>query len=175
MRGRYILLGIGNELNGDDGIGVWLAKNFKSKDWLALDCGTAPENFISVVEKHKPEHLVIVDAAELGLAPGEFRIIPKDKIDSVAIGTHSLPMSLLISYFEAHAENILCIGVQPKSTKPFSRVSKEVKNAGMKIIELLRAKKFTALFVSDANEYTKNCRRRFRSIHFLLLCRRDFD
>lgn len=145
MKRKYILLGIGNEFNGDDGIGVWIAKNFKSKDWLALDCGTAPENFISVIEKHKPKHLVIVDAADLGLAPGEFRIIPKDKIDSASIGTHSLPMSLLISYFEAHAENILCIGIQPKSAKPFSRVSKEVKAAGMEIIGLLSAKKFTAM------------------------------
>lgn len=145
MGRKYILLGIGNELNGDDGIGVWIAKNFKSSDWLALDCGTAPENFISVVEKHKPEHLVIADAAELGLASGEFRIIPKEKIDSVTIGTHSLPMSLLISYLEAHAANVFCIGVQPKSAKPFSRISKEVKAAGLKIIELLKAKKFTAM------------------------------
>ncbi|MEW6070010.1 MAG: hydrogenase 3 maturation endopeptidase HyCI [Candidatus Thermoplasmatota archaeon] len=136
-----ILIGIGNELGGDDYIGSWIAKNFKHRDWLSIDCATAPENFISLIEKRKPCLVVVVDAAELGLAPGEFRIVPKDKLDSVGIGTHSIPLSLLISYLEKYAENVICIGVQPKTTKPFSRISKEVKRAGERIIEILKEQK----------------------------------
>jgi hydrogenase 3 maturation protease len=140
-----ILMGVGSSLRGDDAIGSWVANHLKHRLWLSIDCGTVPENFISVVEKRKPKYLVIVDAAELGLEAGEFRIIPKDKIDSVGIGTHTLPLSLLISEFEKYCENVICIGVEPKATEPFSKLSKEAKRAGEKIIVILKTEKFGSL------------------------------
>ena len=41
----YILMGLGNIWRGDDGVGCFITQNFKSDDWLVLDCGTVPENF----------------------------------------------------------------------------------------------------------------------------------
>ncbi|MDI6855971.1 MAG: hydrogenase maturation peptidase HycI [Candidatus Thermoplasmatota archaeon] len=140
-----ILMGIGNALGGDDAIGPWIAKNFKHRGWLSIDCGTVPENFTSLVKEHRSKYLVIVDAAQLNLAPGEFRVVPKDKIDTFALTTHSLPLSFLISYLEEYAENIICIGVQPKSVRPFSTLSKEVRAGALKIIKILKQKKFDSL------------------------------
>ncbi|GAH57200.1 unnamed protein product [marine sediment metagenome] len=40
---KYILMGIGNTLRGDDGIGSIIAQSFKDHDWLSIDCGVIPE------------------------------------------------------------------------------------------------------------------------------------
>ena len=52
----------------------------KQNDLTVLDCGIAPENYTSVVKQHKPKKLIIIDAVEMGLNPGEIRIVPKEKI-----------------------------------------------------------------------------------------------
>lgn len=43
-----ILLGIGNPLSGDDGVGIYVAEQFKKEGWISISCGTAPENFTGV-------------------------------------------------------------------------------------------------------------------------------
>lgn len=45
----------------------------------------------------KPERLLIVDAADIGLNPGEIRIIdPDDIADMFIMSTHNLPLNFLI-------------------------------------------------------------------------------
>ena len=77
-----ILLGIGNELKGDDGIGNIIAGEFVEDGWFSIQSATVPENFISVIERKNPDNIVLVDASEMDLKPGELRIIPKEKLDS---------------------------------------------------------------------------------------------
>ncbi|MBN2067580.1 MAG: hydrogenase maturation protease, partial [Candidatus Diapherotrites archaeon] len=73
MAVKSVLMGIGNELKGDDGIGNAVAREFQGKGWKPVECETVPENFIAIVKRERPELLVIVDAASMGLAPGQFR------------------------------------------------------------------------------------------------------
>ena len=67
-----ILLGIGNPLNGDDGVGIYVAEQFRKEGWIPLACGTAPENFTGIIRKTRPSCLVLVDAAAMGIFPGEY-------------------------------------------------------------------------------------------------------
>ena len=69
----YLIMCIGNRHGGDDAIGPYVADRLKEKinDFVVLDCGTVPENFTSVVKRHKPRNLIIIDAVEMGLTPGE--------------------------------------------------------------------------------------------------------
>ncbi len=108
-----MLLGIGNNLHGDDGIGNYIALRFHAPGWISLDCGTMPENFTAVVRRHHPEVLVLVDATDLGLKPGEFRSVGEDQIEEVSIGTHNLPLSFLIRYLAESAGQVIFIGIQP--------------------------------------------------------------
>lgn len=137
-------MGIGNILKGDDGVGIYIANKFKKerKDWLVLNCGTAPENFTSEIKREKPQYLVIVDAAELSLKPGEFRIIPKEKISSLGFGTHSMQLSQLISYLKNYAEKIIFIGIQTKNRNYGKGISNELKTSAKKIIEILKKEEF---------------------------------
>ncbi|MBU2565715.1 MAG: hydrogenase maturation peptidase HycI [Candidatus Thermoplasmatota archaeon] len=137
-----ILMGIGNVLKGDDGIGCYIAKNLEEKNWLSLDCGTAPENFTSVIRKNKPEILVIVDAADMGIDAGVFRIVSEEKIENIGISTHNMPLSFLINYLKDSANRIIFIGIQPKTIRDSDKISEKLKKSAEQLKEILREGRF---------------------------------
>ena len=132
-----MLLGIGNNLHGDDGIGNYIASRFRARGWISLDCGTMPENFTAVVRRHHPEMLVLVDATDLGLEPGEFRSVGEDQIEEVSIGTHNLPLSFLIRYLAESAGQVIFIGIQPGHLGDSEGISPAVTAGAEQFIALL--------------------------------------
>ena len=132
---------IGNRDGGDDGIGPHIADTLKidSLGVVVLDCGTTPENYTEVVKRHKPKTLGLIDAADMGLAAGDIRIIPKEKLGSMHISTHGIPLSILIQYLEKEVEHVIFIGIQPQTM--FGEISKPVKKSAEQLIELLKKKK----------------------------------
>jgi len=141
----HILMGLGNIWRGDDGVGCFIAQNFQSNDWLVLDCGTTPENFTSLIRKAQPKYLVMIDAAEMNLEPGEFRMIPPEKIDKFYLSTHNIPLSLLISYLDKWAEKIILIGIQPEKIEDSQRISKKLQDSVRKIMQILKKKEMREL------------------------------
>jgi hydrogenase 3 maturation protease len=132
-----MLLGIGNSLNGDDGVGCYIAKRFKKQGWLAIDCSTVPENYMGVVKRTKPELLVIVDAACMNLPAGSIRILKKEQACSTFWSTHTTPLKEFISAIEQYAKEIVLIGIQPKQTIMPDELSEEVKDAANRVIKAL--------------------------------------
>jgi hydrogenase 3 maturation protease len=132
-----ILLGIGNPLNGDDGAGMLVAGQFRKEGWISLSCGTAPENFTGIIRKTRPDCLVLVDAAAMGLSPGEFRIIPRHKIADVSIGTHQLPLSLLIDFLSDAAGRIVLVGIQPDRVVSGEEISPRVRKGAERLVQVL--------------------------------------
>jgi len=136
-----ILLGIGNPLNGDDGAGIYVAGQFRKDGWLSLSCGTAPENFTGIIRKAHPDCLVLVDAAAMGLSPGEYRVIPRHRIADVSIGTHQLPLSLLIDFLSDSAGQIILIGIQPGVAVAGEEISPRIREGASRLVhELLSGK-----------------------------------
>ena len=138
-------MGIGNTLRGDDGIGSIIARNFKDNDWLSLDCGVAPENFTSIIKKNKPHLVVLIDVVEMDLKPGEFRIIPPEKINTMHLTTHSIPLSFLISYLKTFTREIIFIGIQPKIIDYSTSISPEILKSSQEIIKILKDKKINLI------------------------------
>ena len=134
---KHILLGIGNPLNGDDGVGIYVAEQFRKDGWISLACGTAPENFTGIIRKTRPSCLVLVDAAAMGISPGDYRIIPRDKVEEVSIGTHQLPLSFLIDFVSDLAERITLIGIQPECTGTGEEISLTVRRGADRLLEVL--------------------------------------
>jgi hydrogenase 3 maturation protease len=132
-----ILLGIGNPLNGDDGVGIYVAERFRKDEWIPFACGTAPENFTGIIRKRRPACLILVDAAAMGISPGEYRIIPRDKIEDVSIGTHQLPLSLLIDFLSDSAERIILIGIQPECSASGEEISPAVRKGADRLVYIL--------------------------------------
>ncbi len=128
---------IGNIEGGDDAVGPYIAVKLKN-DFTVLDCGIIPENYTSVVKKYNPENLLIIDAIDMGLAPGEIRIVPKEKIGVMHISTHGIPISVLIGYLEKYVKNIIFIGIQPK--KMSGRLTNAVLESANKLIDMIKKK-----------------------------------
>lgn len=69
-----VVLTVGNSMMGDDGAGPLLAERMTQQplaDWQVIDGGSAPENVVHRVRALQPTRLIIVDAAEMELAPGD--------------------------------------------------------------------------------------------------------
>ena len=133
----YLVMCIGNRDGGDDAIGPYVADKLKN-DFTVIDAGTVPENYTSVVKKHNPKNLIIVDAVDMNLEPGEIRIVPKEKIGVMHISTHGIPISVLIKYLEQHVENIIFIGIQPKVMS--GSLTDIVKKSGDQLAKLVKSK-----------------------------------
>jgi len=156
---KEVLLGIGNILNGDDGIGIYVAEKTSEslketeveskqansadteRDFIIIDCGTTPENFTSIIKKHNPDMLILVDAAEMGLSPGSYRIIPPEKIDIMHFSTHNLPLSIFTSYVSEFCGKIVLIGVQPDRMDVGTGLSSTVRENGDRVANLVIEKR----------------------------------
>jgi hydrogenase 3 maturation protease len=148
FRMKKIVMGIGNELQGDDAVGNAVAEGLKRKennDFISVPCGTVPENFAGVVEREKPGILILVDAAEMGLPPGSVRLLPKEKLNSATIGTHGIPLQQLALRLEKHAGRIICIGVQPGKMRLGDKMSPPVVLAKKKVIEAIEGSGFSLI------------------------------
>jgi hydrogenase 3 maturation protease len=132
-----ILLGIGNPLNGDDGVGIYVAERFRKDDWIPLACGTAPENFTGIIRKTRPSCLVLIDAAAMGISPGEYRIIPRHRIADVSMGTHQLPLSMLIDFLSDSAGQIVLIGIQPGRVATGEEISPQTREGANRLVHEL--------------------------------------
>jgi hydrogenase 3 maturation protease len=138
MRGymKTAVMCIGNRDGGDDAVGPYIADNLSRTDTLfVLDCGTVPENFTSSVKQYSPTTLILIDATDMGLPPGTIRRIPKEKIGSMHVSTHNIPLSVLISYLEAYVDDIILIGIQPKCTE--GTMSDEMKKAAKIVVTMI--------------------------------------
>lgn len=132
-----VLLGIGNPLRNDDAAGSYVAQNFHHQYWVIIDGKTAPENFSSVIKKINPALLIIVDAAEIGIDPGDFRIIPDDRISELQLSTHSMPLHYFIEYLKPYCQEIVLIGIQPQNTQIGEIISQPVLSGCHALIQIL--------------------------------------
>ena len=116
-------------------MGLRVAEALRGTEWLSIPA-PALENVWGLVEKEKPEKLVIVDAAEMGLPPGTIRRLPLKKGAEMLGSTHGLPLSFLLSV--VHVPEVMLIGIQPKEYGLGEGLSPEVRAAAEALIHLLR-------------------------------------
>jgi hydrogenase maturation protease len=123
---KVLVMGIGNTLLQDDGIGVHVTEFFKSTqqpnpNLEILDGGTIGLSLLPEVED--ADAVIIVDASEIGEQPGTMRIFRNEEIDRQLSGNRrSVHEVALYDLFSAAAirgrspdERVL-IAIQPAST-----------------------------------------------------------
>jgi hydrogenase 3 maturation protease len=138
-----IVLGIGNRLGGDDAAGTCVIDELSRRRQpakappltkiMTIDAGTAPESYTSVMRQHRPDLLILVDAADMGLPAGVLRIITPAKISVLSFTTHSMPLSMFISYVEKFCGKVVLVGVQPEQTETGQRISDAVRKSVKKL------------------------------------------
>jgi len=129
LKGKVLILGVGNPLRGDDGAGPYLIEQLNGKiDVPLLDCGEVPENFLGKIAELHPNTILIIETVHLGASPGAVAIIEADDIDRVSYSTHHASLRLLMNYLKIEiGAEVFVLGIQPKKTEFGIEISNEVK------------------------------------------------
>lgn len=133
-RVKTVIIGIGNTLKGDDGVGPYIVSKIKNLE--SIDAGTVPENYIQKIIDSKPGKIIIIDAIDFGGKPGEVKWLKELSSANISISTHNMPPELFIDFIsrETGAE-INIIAIQPKELKLDSKLSEEVKSSADRLIK----------------------------------------
>lgn len=115
MNERTMIWGLGNELYGDDQVGIEVCRKLMKMDIDGiLDisiCYTVPGNYVSKAVKLRPYRLILIDASDMGLNPGEFRRFFLDDIKDVSFTNHDMPIDRMLAPL-SHITTV--IGIQPQ-------------------------------------------------------------
>ncbi|MCJ7560593.1 hydrogenase 3 maturation endopeptidase HyCI [Candidatus Bathyarchaeota archaeon] len=139
---RVVVAGIGNPIRMDDFVGVKIVQDLKDKvseRVYLIECETVPESFLQPIVEFNPTHVLLIDAAILGLKPGETRLVSPERIaDFPAISTHMLPLRIFCEYLTATTKaKIALLLVEPKNVEFGEGLTPDVQAGAEKITNIL--------------------------------------
>jgi hydrogenase maturation protease len=130
LKGRTCLVGVGNTLLGDDGLGVRLAEAVERQAGTpAVVAGTAPENCLQALLSGDFDTILFLDAMELPGEPGSAALLPCDQLKSryPQISTHKFSLGALASLVESETgAKVWLLGVKPASLQPSPQLTEAV-------------------------------------------------
>lgn len=148
---RIAVLGVGNELRGDDAAGLHVVRLLQPlvadlPGILVLDGGPAPENFTGVLRRFSPDLVLLVDAAEMEALPGVLRFLPWQETVGLGSSTHSLPPYMLASYLVHELGcQVALIGIQTRDNTFGAPISPVISRAVDRTVQTL------AVFLTASN------------------------
>ncbi len=141
---RFAILGIGNDLKGDDGVGWYvvdkLREEFEKDENLLIVKTSVPENHVKEISDFAPRMLIIVDAADFKKSPGKIKSIKGYEISKSFVSTHTTPLTLFLRLYqkgEPIKKHIVLIGIQRGNNEFGQPLSRPAKRAGDKLIKLI--------------------------------------
>jgi hydrogenase 3 maturation protease len=137
-----VIAGIGNEIRMDDFVGVKIAQDLQGKlppKVHLIECETVPESFMDEIVEMKPSHVLLIDAALLGLQPGDVRLYDAEKVVNVpSITTHMLPLRVFCDYITQMAQTKLALLlIEPKDTDFGEGLTEEVAASAERVVGAL--------------------------------------
>jgi len=142
---KLLVLTVGNTMMGDDAAGPLLAQAMLGSPvdgWDVLDGGSVPENCLHQIREMAPDQILVVDATDMDLLPGEIRLINDEKLDDpFLMSTHTLSLSYLIQSLRETTPKVELLGLQPRVVAFGCPVSPEVKQAVGFVYENLKQTK----------------------------------
>ena len=141
--GRLLSRASATQSASDDFVGVKIVQDLQGKvpkNVCLIECETVPESFMQEIVDLKPSHVLLIDAAILGLKPGEARLVfPEQVTDFPAITTHVLPLRIFCEYItQATKAKIGLLLIQPGKTEFGEGLTPEVQEAAEGITKILK-------------------------------------
>jgi len=115
-----VVAGIGNAIRSDDYVGVRIVEELQGKVSASvrlIECETVPESFVDEIVEIKPSHVLLIDAAILGLLPGTVHLYDAEEVMNVpSISTHTLPLRVFCEYVrKLTGASIALLLIEPKN------------------------------------------------------------
>lgn len=140
---KTCVLGVGNELCGDDGIGPAIIKELQFKQWTTpIDLISTEGDLFSLLEYAKEyEQLFIIDALHRINEPGKIHIIPLASMISDAksvLSLHDVDLITLLKWINVNSSSsitllgieIHCIsqriGLSPELSQKFHEIIEQI-------------------------------------------------
>jgi hydrogenase 3 maturation protease len=124
LKGRIVIVGVGNPLRGDDGAGPALIRELRTRipedhPGIALiDAGEAPENYLMSISEKNPGTILLFDAADMKKPPGSVNIIAADEIREVGLSTHNASLRMIVAFLQTETDaRIFLVGIQPEQVQ----------------------------------------------------------
>lgn len=141
--GNITIVGVGNRLLGDEGVGLHITDGLSQIPMPShvniIDCGCDLLSLIACIDK--PERIIIIDAIRAGGKPGEiysfdFRRLTTAKVEMCSAHQVKIVDVLRLMKLVCPALTdceIVVIGVEPKTMRLSSDLSKEVSQSIVKV------------------------------------------
>ncbi len=139
MKKKLGIIGIGNPLRRDDGIGLlllhYLQQNMKeiSRTIDFIDGGTSGMNLLHILENY--DRIFLLDAVDFKGKPGELKKFTIDEVKnqklSFSLSTHEpdfLSVIMFLKGLNKVPKNVVIFGIQPKDISYGRELSKELQS-----------------------------------------------
>ncbi len=149
LHGRVTVVGIGNPLRGDDGVGCRVAARLldacrtgaltRCAGLAVLDAEDVPENYLGPVAQTRPDVVVLVDAADIGGPPGASALLDANALDGARRVTHRTSLGITARVIrEMTGAEVMLLAVQPATLAWDAPMSPEVAAAADDVGALLQ-------------------------------------
>ncbi len=149
MNNPVLVLGVGNPLRRDDGIGPAVIRKLSERkeetgilsDTDIVDGGTDGLGLIEYFKKYK--RVILVDAVEMGMPSGSIKIFNPDEAvfhsgtDSLSTHGFGIPELINLARELDILPDLTVIGIQPETTQYGLELSKTVSSCIEKVCRLI--------------------------------------
>lgn len=130
LQPEVVVVGVGNSLRGDDGVGPFLVQMLQKRVEKVIDAGEVPESYSGKILDMKPATVLFVDAVELGAGPGSVVLLKPEDLSQVSFSSHRMSLKLFMNFLQREGNiRVLLLGFQPKDTTLGRTLSAEVKES----------------------------------------------
>lgn len=140
VRQGALVMGVGNPLCGDDGVGsvvaASLAQRFAGR---AIDAGAVPESFLGPLLATDGRPVVFVDAVAHGGAPGACCLVRTDDLVTRHASTHRSSLELLGEMLDREGVCAWVLGIQPRQLAIGAPMSPDVARTADELTQFLTA------------------------------------
>jgi hydrogenase maturation protease len=142
---RTLVIGLGNPLMGDDGVGVAALERIR-RSWELpgevelVDGGTWGMNLLPIIES--AERLILLDAIRTGAVPGTLTVLERAELPryfSLKLSPHQIDLREVLALAElrgALPEDLVALGIEPARVEMGESLSAPVQAAMGKLVDL---------------------------------------
>lgn len=147
-RSEWQVVGLGTQLSSDDKIGLALVRALSGESRFSARCvllESADAATVASVLMEWRRPVILVDAADMGLAPGEYRFFSDKDVSVIvktsSVTTHGLGLAegLELARTLGFDSPVRVFGVQPFDLSPKQRLTPEMTARFPSLLEALRS------------------------------------
>ncbi len=143
LREATCLVGIGNPLRHDDGVGPWIVGAIRTAiagtRLRVVDAQDVPENFVHSIARDECRNVIFIDAVAAEGAPGTVVFGPlADFAEAESFSTHKLALSLSGRFLEAAGKRVFLLGIVPADLAFGTGLTADIARSAASLRDLIR-------------------------------------